>query len=88
MESLAVLVTIIFSAMLFSGPIAIGLTFIRIKNPILKIIRRLFVCILSALGIGLGVVLIFQGVAIGAKIMALIAILPGAYALKREFKRK
>jgi len=88
MYSLAVLVVIIFSVMLFSGPIAIGLTFIRIKNPTLKIVRRVFVCILSALGIGLGVMLILQGVAIGAKIMALIAILPGAYALKREFKSK
>ncbi len=88
MYSLAVLVVVIFSALLFSGPIAIGLTFIRIKNPTLKLIRRVFVCVLSALGIGLGVVLILQGVAIGVKIVALVAILPGAYALKREFARK
>jgi hypothetical protein len=88
MYSLAVLVVVIFSTMLFSGPIAIALTFIRIKSPLLKTLRRIFVCVLSALGVGLGVMLILEGVALGAKLFALIGILTGAYALKREFARK
>ena len=88
MYSLAVLVTIILAAMLFSGPIAIGLTFIRITNPVLKIVRRVIVCLFGVIGIGLGVVLIFEGVAIGAKALAIAAIAAGAYAIKREFSRK
>ncbi|MEY4902174.1 MAG: hypothetical protein RLZZ190_901, partial [Actinomycetota bacterium] len=41
-----------------------------------------------AIGIGLGVMLLLQGIAIGAKLIALVAIAASAYALKREFKRK
>jgi uncharacterized protein YggT (Ycf19 family) len=88
MYSLAVLVTIILSAMLFSGPIAIGLTFIRITNPVLNIVRRVIVCLFGGIGIGLGVVLIFEAVATAAKVLALAAITAGAYAIKREFSRK
>lgn len=88
MESLVRLVVIILLTMIISGPIAIILTFIPIANPTLKIIRRVIVSLLSALGIGLGVMLIFEGVAIGAKVFALFAIAAGAYALKREFVRK
>ena len=88
MESLALLVGIILLTMILSGPIAIGLTFIRINNPILSTVRRLFVALFSAIGIGLGVALMFEGVAIGAKIFSLFAIAAGAYALKREFTRR
>ena len=88
MESLALVVGIILLTMILSGPIAIGLTFIKINNPLISTIRRIVVCLLSALGIGLGVMLIFEGVAIGAKLFALFAIAAGAYALKREFVRK
>jgi hypothetical protein len=51
-------------------------------------LRRVFICQFSAIGIGLGVILLLQGIAIGAKLMALFAIAASAYALKREFKRK
>ena len=88
MESLALLVGIILLTMILCGPIAIGLTFLRISNPLLSTVRRIVVCLLSALGIGLGVMLMLEGVALGAKFFAIIAILAGAYALKREFARK
>jgi hypothetical protein len=84
-ESLALVVGIILLTMILTGPIAIGLTFIRINNPILNMVRRIVLCLFSALGIGLGITLIFEGVAIGAKLFALFAIGTGAYALKREF---
>jgi hypothetical protein len=87
MYSLAVLVAVIFSAMLFSGPLAIGLTFIRVKKPVSIIIRRVGVSFLSAIGISLGVLLIVETVALGAKVFALVAIAACTYALKREFKR-
>jgi hypothetical protein len=87
-ESLALLVGIILLTMILCGPLAIGLTFIKITNPALSILRRIVVCLLSALGIGLGVMLIFEGVAIGAKLFALFAIAAGAFALKREFVRE
>lgn len=87
MESLALLVGIILLTMILSGPIAIGLTFIRSANPTLNIIRRIIIALLCALGMGLGIGLILEGVAIGAKLFALFAIVAGAYAVKREFAR-
>jgi hypothetical protein len=42
---------------------------------------------LCAVGMGLGIGLILEGVAIGAKLFALFAIAASAYALKREFGR-
>jgi hypothetical protein len=88
MESLALVVGIILLTMILSGPIAIGLTFIRSANPILNIIRRVIIALLCALGMGLGIGLILEGVAIGAKLFALFAIAASAYALKREFGRR
>jgi hypothetical protein len=88
MESLALLVTIIFIVLILSGPLAIGLTFIKTTKRSTNTLRRVFICQFSAIGIGLGVMLLLQGIAIGAKLMALFAIAASAYALKREFKRK
>jgi hypothetical protein len=88
MESLALVVGIILLTMILAGPIAIGLTFIRSANPILNIIRRIIIALLCAVGMGLGIGLIMDGVAIGAKFFALFAIAAAAYALKREFVRK
>ena len=87
MESLALVVGIILLTMILSGPIAIGLTFVRSANPVLNIIRRILIVILSALGIGLGIVLTLEGVALGAKLFAVAAIVAGAFAVKREFVR-
>ena len=87
MESLALVVGIILLTMILSGPIAIGLTFVRSANPVLNIIRRILIVILSALGIGLGIVLILEGVALGAKLFAVAAIAAGSFAVKREFVR-
>ena len=88
MESLALLVGIILLTMILSGPLAIGLTFIRSANPVLNIIRRILIALLCAVGMGLGIGIILEGVAIGAKLFALFAIAASAYALKREFLRK
>ena len=88
MESLALVVGIILLTMILSGPIAIGLTFIRSANSTLNIIRRIIIALLCALGMGLGIGLILEGVAIGAKLFALFAIAASAYALKREFLRR
>jgi len=88
MESLALLVGFILLTMILAGPIAIGLTFIRSANPTLNIIRRIIIALLCALGMGLGIGLILEGVAIGAKLFALFAISAAAYALNREFVRK
>jgi hypothetical protein len=74
--------------MILAGPIAIGLTFIRSANPILNIIRRILIALLCAVGMGLGIGLMLEGVAIGAKLFAFFAIAAAAYALKREFLRK
>jgi hypothetical protein len=88
MESLALFVGILLLVLILSGPLAIGLTFIKTTKRSTNTLRRVFICQFSAIGIGLGVMLLLQGIAIGAKLMALFAIAASAYALKREFKRK
>ena len=88
MESLALLVTIIFIVLILSGPLAIGLTFVKTTKRWANILKRIFICQFSAIGIGLGVMLLLQGIPVGTKLLALSAIAVSAYALKREFKRK
>jgi hypothetical protein len=88
MESLALLVTIIFVVLILSGPLAIALTFVKTTKRWANILKRIFICQFSAIGIGLGVMLLLQGIPVGTKLLALSAIAVSAYALKREFKRK
>jgi hypothetical protein len=88
MESLALFVGILLLVLILSGPLAIGLTFIKTTKRSTNTLRRVFICQFSAIGIGLGVMLLLQGIAIGAKLMALFAIAASAFALKREFIRK
>ena len=88
MESLALFVGVLLLVLILSGPLAIGLTFIKTTKRSTNTLRRVFICQFSAIGIGLGVMLLLQGIAIGAKLMALFAIAAAAYALKREFVRK
>jgi len=88
MESLALFVGILLLVLILSGPLAIGLTFVKTTKRSTNTLRRIFICQFSAIGIGLGVMLLLQGIAIGAKLMALFAIAASAFALKREFIRK
>ena len=88
MESLALFVGILLLVLILSGPIAIGLTFIKTTKRSTNTLRRMFICQFSAIGIGLGVMLLLQGIAIGAKLIAISAIAASSYALKREFKRR
>jgi hypothetical protein len=88
MESLALFVGILLLVLILSGPIAIGLTFIKTTKRSTNTLRRMFICQFSAIGIGLGVMLLLQGIAIGAKLIAISAIAASGYALKREFKRR
>jgi hypothetical protein len=88
MESLALFVGILLLVLILSGPIAIGLTCIKTSNRSANMVRRVFICIFSALGIGIGIMLLLQGIAIGAKLMALFALIASGFALKREFKGK
>ena len=88
MESLALLVTIIFVVLILSGPLAIALTFVKTTKRWANILKRIFICQFSAIGIGLGVMLLLQGIPVGTKLLALSAIAVSAYALRREFKRK
>ena len=75
MESLALLVTILFVILILSGPLAIALTFIKSTKRWANILKRIFICQFSAIGIGLGVMLLLQGIAIGAKLFMLQKIL-------------
>ena len=64
------------------------LDFVKTTKRSTNTLRRIFICQFSAIGIGLGVMLLLQGIPVGTKLLALSAIAASAFALKREFKRK
>jgi hypothetical protein len=88
MESLDLFVGIMFLILILSGPIAIALTFIKTTKRWTIILKRIFICQFSAVGIGLGAMLLIIRIPVGTKLIALPAIVASAYALKREFKGK
>ena len=92
MESLAMLVLILMSIVVFSGPIGFLLTSKIVWNytksiKTLWIIRRVFVSIISPAGIAVAAIFVFNQIPIGPKLLALGGIAINVFALKREYFR-
>lgn len=89
MESLATLVLIMFSILLLSGPINIGLTS-RIaqeftsKRRGLTALRRAFMLGIAVVGVFIAITFMYETTPLAPKLYALIAIGGNIYALKRE----
>ena len=92
MESLAMLVLILMSIVVFTGPMGFLLTTRAVWNyskrvNALWIIRRIFVSLLSPAGIAISAIFVFTEIPIGPKIVALAGIALNVFVLKREYFR-
>ncbi len=92
MESLALLVTILMSIVVFTGPLGFLLTSKVVWNytnsrKALWIIRRIFVSILSPAGIVVAAIFVFNEIPIGPKLLAMVGIALNVFVLKREYFR-
>ena len=92
MESLAMLVLILMSIVVFTGPMGFLLTTRAVCNytkrvNALWIIRRIFVSLLSPAGIAISSIFVFTQIPIGPKIVAMAGIALNVFVLKREYFR-
>jgi hypothetical protein len=90
MESLVLLVAIILSVSLFSGPIALFLTWLPVLNrestsKVVALIRRIFVTFLVVIGSLMSFNLFIANVGFAASFMAFIGSLTAFFAVKREY---
>ena len=86
------LVLILMSIVVFSGPIGFLLTSKIVWNytksiKTLWIIRRVFVSIISPAGIAVAAIFVFNQIPIGPKLLAMGGIAINVFALKREYFR-
>ena len=86
------LVLILMSTVVFSGPIGFLLTSKIVWNytksiKTLWIIRRVFVSIISLAGIAVAAIFVFNQIPIGPKLLAMGGIAINVFALKREYFR-
>jgi hypothetical protein len=90
MESLAIVVLIILAISTFSGPIALSLTWIpalnreSTSNPV-RLIRRIFVTILTLMGSFVSFNLFLVSVNLVTTVIAAIGSISGFFAVKREY---
>lgn len=90
MESLALVVTIILAVALFSGPIALFLTWLPVLNrdstsDLLALVRRIFVTLLSVIGSFVSFILFMSSLSLFTTALALIASITAFFAVKREY---
>lgn len=90
MESLVVLVAIILAISLFSGPIALFLTWLPALNSgatsnTARLIRRIFVTFLSVIGSFVSFNLFVAGATLATTFMATFGSLTAFFAVKREY---
>jgi hypothetical protein len=88
-ESLAMLIVIMFSILLLSGPINIGLTSRRVqeftsKRRGLTAFRRVSILVIGVIGVFIAISFMYETTPLAPKLYALIAISGNIYALKRE----
>ncbi len=91
MESLATLIMVMFSILMLSGPINIGLSNRRIQEACTKrrgltAFRRLLMLAVGVLGIFIAINFMYETTPLGPKLFSLIAIAGNIYALNREIK--
>jgi hypothetical protein len=88
-ESLATLILVMFSILMLSGPINIGLTSRTIQEAAtrrrgLTALRRVLILGIGIVGVFIAINFMYETTPLGPKLFALIAIAGNIYALKRE----
>lgn len=91
MESLATLILVMFSILMLSGPINIGLTSRRIQDLCTRrrgatALRRVVILGIGIVGIFIAINFMYETTPLGPKIFSLISIGGNIYALNREIK--
>ena len=91
MESLALLVLIIFAVITFSGPFAILLTINPIWNATLKFpalwyARRILITIIAAIGLIFGIQVLLGGIPLMASLLVISGMVPNLVAIKLEYQ--
>jgi hypothetical protein len=91
MESLALVVALVLSVVMFSGPIGILLTINPIWNAALKIpalwyARRILISLLAAVGIIFGFQVLFSGIPFMASLMVISGMAFNMIAIKLEYQ--
>lgn len=89
MESLAYLVVAMFSILMLSGPINIGLTSRRVqllakRRRGLTALRRMVILTVGVIGVFIAINFMYATTPLAPKLFALIAIGGNSYAVKRE----
>jgi hypothetical protein len=89
MESLAYLIVAMFSILMLSGPINIGLTSRRVQifaasRKGLTASRRVLMLAIAIVGIFIAINFLYETTPLGPKLFSLIAIAGNIYALRRE----
>lgn len=93
MESLALLIAALMLLVIFTGPISLLLSskffsnFTR-QNKYVWLIRRVFLVIVSLIGMSVEIIFIFNPLPLTPKLMAIIGFALNVIALKREFLRE
>lgn len=91
MESLAKIVLLLFTILLLSGPINIGLTSRRVqtfaaKRRGLTALRRFIALGIGVVGIFIAINFMYETTPLAPKLYALLAIAGNIYAVRREIK--
>ena len=85
MESLAIIVAIIFMIALLGGPTAYVLTYIPGETLLAKIFRRIPILIITFLSIIVCTQLIFAAIPIIGKTVGIFGLVTDYFAIRREF---
>lgn len=88
MESLAVLVTILLLSAVLSGPIAYGLTYVRVHSRNGFLAKRLGVTLFALWGAITAMQFAISNLALFPRIMGVAGVVISLLALKREFKAR
>ncbi len=91
MESLATLILVMFSILMLSGPINIGLTSRKIQEAAsrrrgLTALRRVFILGIGIIGVFIAINFMYETTPLAVKLYSIIAIAGNIYALTREIK--
>lgn len=85
MESLALVVAILFLTALVSGPTALGLTFLPLTTIRGQRIRRVIVTVFGIWGILNGIQFVLASLPVFPRIIGVMSVVTAAFAIKREF---
>lgn len=83
MRSLAYLVAFLLLMVVIGGPVALGLTFVRVQRFRTLVILASFSIPLGVVSTFLGLILILNNGSFGAKVLGVIGISTGAFAIRR-----